>query len=307
MSFKKKVGLWLPPRKDLSASITPDKPAHIDSRIYELFLEYLKMQNVELFENLDFRKAFVSNHEVFLDNFNLSELDYFIWMGMLDRSFDSYHLEVLRVLGFSTIVCNSYEFYNIATDKFSAFSLLHKYKVPVSELYLINLESIESLKPLFKENTFLLKPRRSAFGQGIVKLEGFSQLRDVAEFHRQKNYYIEKYYENDLSEWTGVTVCNGEVLYGFRKKQAKISGWKVYDKDSLGGETIFVEPTTEMINIALRIGKILKANYFGLDFIKTKTGYRVVDINCSPGLYFDFIEDLKIPIAEKFFKMLNLE
>ena len=206
MSLQKKIGLWLPPRENLTESITPENPAHIDLRIYRLFLDYLKTKNVKYFENLDFRKAFVADNEVYLEDFNLSELDYFVWMGMLDRSFDSYHLEVLRVLGFSTIVCNSYDFYNIATDKFSAFSLLHKYDVPVSELYLVNLESIENLQPLFNENTFLLKPRRSAFGQGIVKLESYSQLRDIAEFHGQKNYYVEKYYENDLSKWTGVTV-----------------------------------------------------------------------------------------------------
>jgi glutathione synthase/RimK-type ligase-like ATP-grasp enzyme len=43
---------------------------------------------------------------------------------------------------------------------------------------------------------------------------------------------------------------------------------------------------------------------FGLDFIKTASGYIVVDINNSPGIYYDFIEDLKIPIAELFFKMV---
>lgn len=41
---------------------------------------------------------------------------------------------------------------------------------------------------------------------------------------------------------------------------------------------------------------------YGLDFIKTSEGYKVVDINCSPGIYYNFIQDLNIQIAEIFFK-----
>ncbi len=101
-----------------------------------------------------------------------------------------------------------------------------------------------------------------------------------------------------------MTVFNGTVLYGFRKNNSKISGWKVYDKDSLGGDTVFVKPSHEIEAIAIKIGKILGANFFGLDFISTHEGYKVVDINCSPGIYYDFIQELNIPVADLFFKML---
>ena len=90
------------------------------------------------------------------------------------------------------------------------------------------------------------------------------------------------------------------------KKSTKISGWKVYDEDSIGGETVYVKPGHEIESIAIKIGEILGADYFGLDFIKTQDGYKVVDINCSPGLYYDFIQDLNIPIAELFFDMLPI-
>lgn len=302
---KLKIGLWLPPRHDLKVSISMDNPAHIDARIYDSFLQYLSDQGHEYHENLDFRKAYIKNHRVFLDGFCLSDLDHFVWMGMLDRSYTSYHLEILRVLELTTKVHNSFSFFGLATDKYSTFSILHKYGLPMPELYLLNLSNLEVLKPAFETNTFLLKPRRSSFGIGIVKLDSYEQFRDVAAYHQQNHYYLEKFYKNDLSEWTGITVINGKVVYGFRKQSSKISGWKVYDEDSLGGEVNYVEPSAEITAISKKIGKLLGANYYGLDFIKTAEGYKVVDINCSPGIYWDFIQALKIPIADYFFEMLD--
>ena len=225
---------------------------------------------------------------------------------MLDRSRDSYHLEVLRALELSVNVCHSHSFYSLATDKFLAFSSLYAYGIPLPELFLVSPDNLAQLKPLFDKASYLLKPRRSAFGQGIIRLDSYEQFRDTAEYLRQKHYYLEKFYENDLQEWIGVTVFNGRVLYGFRKESSKISGWKVYDQDSLGGATVYVPPPPEVESIALKIGEILGGNFFGLDFIRTAEGYKVVDINCSPGIYYDFLQDLNIPVAELFFKMLPL-
>ena len=299
-----KVGLWIPPRTDLNASITVDNPAHIEGRVCELLLNYLNHLGVDYVTGLDFRHAVIKNHRVYIDDFCLSDLDHFIWFGTIDRHIDSYHLEVLRVLEMSTEVHNSYSFYNVATDKFTAFSILHKFGIPVSDLYLINSENVDVLEPLFDEHSFLLKPRRSSWGRGIVKIDDFSQLRDILEYHPQKCHYLERFYPNDLNEWIGITVLNGTVLYGFRKEYSKISGWKVYDKKQTGGQAVYVKPPTEVEAIAIKIGEILGGSFYGLDFIKTVEGYKVVDINCHPGIYYDFIEELALPFAQMTLKML---
>lgn len=301
-----KLGLWIPPRYDLTRPISPNDPGDMDVRVVDLFLEYLDNNNVPYIKDLDFRKAYIKNHQVFINDFCLSHLDHLVWFGVIDRSTESYHLEILRSLMFSTTVHNSYDFYNTATDKYSAFSILHRYGIPVSELYLVSSDNLQMLEPLFKQSSFLLKPRRSSFGFGIVKVDNYEHFRDIAQYHRQGHYYLEKFYPNDLADWTGVTVFNNQVLYGFRKQRSKISGWKVYDHDQTGGGADYVKPNEEIEAIALEIGRLLGANYFGLDFIKTHEGYKVVDINCYPGIYYEFIQDLKIPAAEYFFGMLNL-
>jgi glutathione synthase/RimK-type ligase-like ATP-grasp enzyme len=121
-----------------------------------------------------------------------------------------------------------------------------------------------------------------------------------------ENLFLSSSMPNDLKNWTGVSVVNGTIIYGFRKNTSKISGWKVYDENKTGGDVTYVKPNKEIETIALKIGEILGANFYGLDFIKTAEGYKVVDINCSPGIYYDLIQDLDIPIAELFFKSMKI-
>jgi len=301
-----KLGLWLPPRENLNQPITPENPAHIDSRIYQLFLTYLSNKNVDFVENVDFRDAWVENNKVYNKDICISDLDHLVWMGMIDRSPESYHLEILQTLEMSLQLHHSYHFYSRATDKFTAFSELHKHGIPVSELYLINANNYDIFESLLQNSSYLLKPRRSHFGTGIIKIDSYEQLRDTIDYTKYKHYYLEKYYENDFGQWMGLTIVNGEVIYGFRKQDSLRTGWKIYDKDHKGGNTYYVAPDAEQIAIAKKIGKILQANCFGLDIIKTVEGYKVVDVNCSPGIYYDFIQDLKIDIATLFFKMLNI-
>lgn len=307
MSKEIKIGIWVPPREDTTKTIDEKNPASIDARIHKLFIDYLEESGVTYFENLDFRKAYIKNNQVFIGSFCLNDLDHLLWFGDIDRSLGSYDLEVLRVLSLSVKMHNPFSFYIEATDKFSAFSILHSHGIPVSDLYLINQKNVGVLEPLFEKNSFLLKPRRSGWGLGIIKVDDFNNLRDIVEYHPKKNYYLEKFYPNNLSDWTGVSVVNGTIIYGFRKNMNKISGWKVYDENKTGGDVTYVKPNKEIETIALKIGKILGANFYGLDFIKTAEGYKVVDINCSPGIYYDLIQDLNVPIAELFFKSMNLK
>lgn len=306
MNKEIKIGLWVPRREDTTKTIDEKNPASIDFRIHELFMDYLEESGATYFNNLDFRKAYIKNDQVFIGSFCLNDLDHLLWFGDIDRSLDSYDLEVLRVLSLSVKMHNPFSFYIEATDKFSAFSILHKHAIPVSDLFLVNQENLGVLEPLFENDSFLLKPRRSGWGLGIIKVDSFNHLRDIIEYHPKKNYYLEKFYPNNLSDWTGVSVVNGTVIYGFRKNISKISGWKVYDENKTGGDVTYVKPSEEIERIALKIGEILGANFYGLDFIKTTEGYKIVDINCSPGIYYDLIQDLNIPIAELFFKSIEL-
>lgn len=300
------LGLWLPRRASLDDPMDPDHPAIIDTRICDYLYQYLDESGITYIDNLDFRKAIIKNNEVILGDVCLTDLDQFVWMGYLDRTMESYDLEVLGVMEREVKVHNSRTFYSVATDKFSALNKLYHHGIPTSEHFLVNLNNVDYLKPLFEHSSFLLKPRRSSFGLGIIKIDRFSQLRDIMEFHPKKSYHLEKFYPNDMEAWTGVTVINGVPLYGYRKKMEKISDWKVYDRGKSGGKINYVELSPELKKISAIVGEILEGNIYGLDFIKTEEGYKIVDVNCHPGIYYEFIKELNIPIAEIFFKMLDV-
>jgi len=304
--YKQKIGLWIPPRASMNVPIAVDTPAVVHAANRRLFNDYLQTLGVEIYDNLDIRKAIIKDNKVWLGDFCMSELDHFIWMGYIDRDLDSYPLEVLRVLEFNVKVYNSHAFYSVATDKFTSFSLLHQHGIPVSEIFLVNPKNAEELEPLFEEHSCLLKPRRAGFGLGIIKVDKFSQFLDILDYNPKKSYYLEKFYPNDMSDWVGVTVMNGKALYGYRKKSEKISGWKVFDRSKKGGKVDYVKLSPEIEEMSIKIGNILGGSFYGLDFIKTAEGYKVVDINCFPGIYHSFIEALNIPLEEIFFDMLNV-
>jgi glutathione synthase/RimK-type ligase-like ATP-grasp enzyme len=304
-----KLGLWIPSRSDLTAPISIEVPGKIDQRICKELLNYLESQEVIFSEQLDFRNAYVKDGQVFLEQRCLSDLNTFIWFSEIDRNPGSHHLEILRLLSLTTKVINSYEFVSQGLDKFRAFSLLHQHKIPVSEFLLVNPRNLTEIDLSQMGTSFLLKPRRGGFGKGIVKIDSPSQLRDIVDYvsaEAHESFYIEKYYENDMSCWTGLTIINGNVLYGYRKKPERIADWKPYDRNRVGGGVNLVIPDDEQKNIAKRVYEIMQPNFFGLDIIKTKEGYKVVDINCFPGLYYDFLHDLKIDFPKVFFSALNL-
>ncbi len=99
MSTNLKIGLWIPPRESQNDKMDVDNPANIDVAICNRFYKYLDELGVEYYSNLDFRKAIIKNHQIFIGDFCLNDLDHFIWMGDIDRHLDSYHLEVFESSG----------------------------------------------------------------------------------------------------------------------------------------------------------------------------------------------------------------
>jgi glutathione synthase/RimK-type ligase-like ATP-grasp enzyme len=136
----------------------------------------------------------------------------------------------------------------------------------------------------------LVKPRLGNFGRGIIKVSDFETLRDIAGYlkmeHKQKSIFIERFYENDMSQWISTTIIGGKIVYGYRKESKKFAGWKVYDINTKGGDAYYVDPSPVKI-IAEKAAKILDQSIVGFDFIKTSEGYKIVDENNFPGFYPD--------------------
>jgi len=247
--------------------------------------ELKKSKNLEVIEGLDFRNAMVKNGKAFIGDICLNCLDLFFWFGEIERSKESFHLEVLETIAKDTCVINNPESVRIGLDKFYSQLVLKKNSILVPEFYLVN-EMMENLEKEVKGRQFILKPRLGSFGMGIMKIKDFQNLIDIADYALLKSHFIEEFIEYEPDGWIGINVIGGKIAYSYGKQPSTISGWKVFDRKRKGGKMLLKKPTKEQEKIALKVGKVTGLDIYGVDLIKSTDGKNyVIDVNTFPGLY----------------------
>jgi glutathione synthase/RimK-type ligase-like ATP-grasp enzyme len=267
--------------------------------ISEIEKDLSSMDGVELHTDLDYKKAYVINGDVYVGDFNMSELDVYFWHDTIGAKIwrgDNHHLNVLKALEKKCAVVNSAESTRIVNDKYYSHLLLKQGGLPVVDFSLVNLFDQDSIKKCYRTlgKEVLLKPRFRGFGMGIVKVDSEEHLIEVIEFlqsylpHGKGQILMEKFYPNDVSKWISVVVMGEKVLFGYRKKLLGDSDWKIYDperKDARGQKTDYVDPPEELQKISLEAKRIIGKDIICFDFISTEDGYKIVDENGRPGLY----------------------
>lgn len=241
--------------------------------------------SINFLGNVDFKKVKMAGKNFICKGINLKNSDLFFWYAPGMRK----QLNELKALAKTVKVIKSPKSFSIAADKFLAHSLLKKGGLPVAEFALVDYDDLSGMQKLIKEwKTILVKPQRGSFGRGIIKIHDFETFRDIAGYlkmeHKQNKIFVERFYKNDISEWISTTIINGEVAYGYRKKKEKFAGWKVYDIKAKGGDAYYVDPAP-VKKFAEKAAKILDSSIIGFDFIKTRSGYKIVDENNFPGFY----------------------
>lgn len=241
--------------------------------------------SIDFLGNVDFSNIEIKNDNFTIGDLNLAKLDLFFWFAPGMKK----NLPVLMALNNYTKVIKSPTSFLITGDKFLSHSLLKSAGLPVADFSLISCDDLDSIKKILSEwKTIILKPRRGSFGRGIIKIENFETLRDIAGIlkieHKQKEIFVERFYENSPSEWTSTTIINGKVAYGYRKKLEKFADWKVYDPRAIGGDAFWVDPEP-VKELAEKAAAVLDKSIIGFDFIKTQEGYKIVDENNFPGFY----------------------
>ncbi|MFH1390985.1 MAG: ATP-grasp domain-containing protein [Candidatus Diapherotrites archaeon] len=301
----KKIGLWIPSRKNYS-SVSIEQPGYFIQNFKEDIMKILKNQkNVEIIEDLDFRKAVVKNSDVFLRDFCFSELDVFFWLGEIDRSPTSYHIEILETIAKKTKVINNPSALKIGLDKYLSQLTLKQNNIPVPEFMLASPDNLEEIRKQVEKKTFIIKPRFGSFGSGIMKIADYQNLVDIVDYSEQKSHFLEEFIEFDFENWIGINVIGGKIIYGYGKEKSKISGWKVFDRERKGGKMILKKPSKEQEKIALQVAKATGLDFFGVDIIKSKQGQNyAIDVNTFPGLYPEMFAEAKVNGAEHLVKLI---
>jgi glutathione synthase/RimK-type ligase-like ATP-grasp enzyme len=303
---KKKVGLWIPSRKGLS-TISLEKPGMWLEEFRKGFLNRLKKENgIEIVENLDFRKAVIKNGEAFLNDFCFSDLDLFFWFGEIDRSHESFHLEVLETIAKNTVVVNNPQALKTGLDKFCSQSALKKAGVSVPDFFLVSQDNPEPVRGAVEKKQFILKPRLGSFGSGIMKIRGFQNLVDIIDYSNEKTHFLEEFIEFDFKKWIGINVIGKRLAFSYGKKASEISGWKVFDRKRKGGRMLLRKPSPKQQKLAFQVQKATGLDVFGIDVIQNSEGKNfVVDVNTFPGLYPDMFKASKLDGAKMLVEMLK--
>ena len=301
-----KLGLWLPHRPHLRP-VSADEPGIFLTPVARAITSALK-RRFKVHENLDFRRASVVNEKVLVGSFDLSSLDGFLWFSHIEKGSDGHEIQVLEALERAGVaVINSPGGLRIGLDKFKTSSYLKSKGIPVPEFALIPSDDLERAGDLLDVwGELLLKPRYGAFGVGIVRVSDRQALLDVLDYVSAEDYYLERFYENDLSEWCGINVIDGRVMHGYGKKPSKISGWKVHDRGKRGGGLVLREPSMQRTKIAEKTAKATGLSFFGIDIIRSIEGKDyVIDLNTFPGLYPDILKKARTDIGKAFSRMVS--
>ena len=218
-------------------------------KIHERLWERLDHSGYHIVRGLNFQNSVVVNNTVrFLDDDGESQINKYFWYCEIDRKQGSYDLAALKNLTGYVDVKRDPLLYERALDKHTSFSVLRSAGLPVADSILVNPRNIHTAEDIIRSwGKVVLKPRRGGYGKGVGLYSSFESIRDTVEYFgvigtcgSEGGFHMERYYENNIAEWTSITILNGKIVYGYRKKQERFSRmgdgmYKVYNKNEIGG------------------------------------------------------------------------
>ena len=169
-------------------------------------------------------------------------------------------------------------------NKTLSYACLASAGIPIPKtLVLGNSVTATQLKE-FSGPPWVLKKAIGTKGQGVCIVDSKRSLRSVLEMFSQDcdSLLLQEFIEEASGTDTRVVVLGGKAVVAATRVAQEEDEFRsnVY----LGGKAHTVEITPEMADIAERATKILGLHISGVDLLKTKKGYLVVEVNGSPGL-----------------------
>jgi glutathione synthase/RimK-type ligase-like ATP-grasp enzyme len=123
---------------------------------------------------------------------------------------------------------------------------------------------------------------------------------------------LEKFYDNSIDDWVSVTMINGEIMYGYRKRKTKLVEMsngitKVYDANEIGGEVDRCEVPLSCKEEVLKAYRAIGAEVIGFDMIFNGDRPIIIDENTFPGYYEDIFQEVGRDPAAEFYKLIISE
>lgn len=169
-------------------------------------------------------------------------------------------------------------------DKTLTYALLAHAGVPIPKTLLLgSTVSAEQLGQLVGP-PWIVKNPIGTKGQGVCIVESERSLRSVIEVMRQDSdsLLLQEFIEEAAGTDTRVVVLGGKATVAATRTAQNKDEFR--SNVHLGGKANTIEITPEISEIAEQATKVLGLDIAGVDLLKTKDGYLVVEVNGSPGL-----------------------
>src|SRR5262249_20920280 len=152
-------------------------------------------------------------------------------------------------------------------------------------------DSIETLRPIVREMPIVVKPYRGRRGQGIEICMDEAQFDDLVK-RRSSNASVD---DDDGGE--DGTALGERLIFAQEFEEHEPFDYKAYavgdyvhtikrifpakTKEEKLGEPVGDDP--ELEDLVRRCGKLFGLQLYGVDLVKTRKGYSVIEVNCFPG------------------------
>ena len=220
----------------------------IDKCLNELNNESISLS----FLDEDFLLEYVSTHR----------LDFVIYRG---RDYQKVaKLEEKHIKVFNCALTNK-----IANDKYLTYELLRDNNIPYIPTFL----------DLSKIGTFpcVMKSISGHGGAEVFLINDIAEQKAILEQNPGISFIYQEYLKNDGD--VRIFVLDNKVVASVKR----ISSKDYRNNFSLGGEVSLFGHSEEMVDDALKVASLINATYVGVDFLLTKDGYKIIEIEDPVG------------------------
>lgn len=216
---------------------------------------------LELLNDEDFSLKYINEDEL-LSCIDDNQVDFVIYRGRDYRLLEK--LQSRGIKTFNNVLTNK-----TANDKYLTYDFLKENNFPYIETYL-DLSKIKSFPCIMKSVS-------GHGGQEVFFVKDLKEVNRIKGEHPNLKFIYQEFLENDGD--VRIYMLNGEAVVAIKRKSNK----DYRNNYSLGGEVELYEPSKEMVDVAVKVANLLKADLIGVDFLLTDSNFKIIEIEDPVG------------------------
>ena len=242
-----------------------------------------------LMDDLVFTMGEDGQTKIFVRGEEAAPPDVFMLWGHYNEVFEGIS-ERLTSLGARSI--NDINAKRVVCSKLLTSLLLEKENIPQAKTMIVTSTTPAKLVADCVGLPAVLKPSDGAQGSGVVLLNTVEEIAAyLSEIPEGSGMSVLAQEYIATSKGTDIRVCmvDYKKLYAIQRISNNPDEFR--SNVHLGGHYRFVELDEETVEFCERVAKVVGLRICGIDLLKTRDGYVVGEVNCTPGMPDEIMKD----------------